>query len=323
MTSKTQIEYHKQRDFGNKLNATIEFIKQNFKSLAKSLLYIAGPFIVIGSLLFVQVYSGFLRSVVDQSQISYFEENLTSMISFGLAGLLFLMVGSTFVIAVVNDYMIIYEEKKGEEISVNEVWEKVKNSFLNTLGTVILYALVLMAAYIIIVIPIVILGQLSSALMVVSVFVVICLFIYVAIALTPIFIVRAYEKIGFGQALSRCLHLVRGKWWSTFGLVVVTSIIHNVVSSIFFIPWYINLIITTIHSTQSGSFEEPSLLSEILNNGSLLLYFIFSYLLYCIPLIAINFQYFNLVEKKEAKGLMSKIDAFDNVEKGNDDEEHY
>jgi len=318
-----QIEFHKQRDFGNKLNATIEFIKQNFKILAKSLLYIAGPFVVIGSLLFVQVYSGFLRSIANESQLSHIEENLTSMVSFGVAGLLFLMVGSTFVIAVVNDFMILYEEKRGDKFDVSEIWNRVKSSFLPTLGTVILYALVLLTAYIIVIIPVVILGQVSSALMVLSVFVVLCLFIYIIIALTPIFIVRAYERISFGAALSRCFYLVKGKWWSTFGLVVVTSIIHNVVSSIFFIPWYINFILTTLHSTQSGTFEEPSLLSEILSNGSLLLYFIFSYLLYCIPLIAINFQYFNLVEKKEAKGLMSKIDAFDNEEKKDNDQEHY
>lgn len=37
------IKYHQLRDFSEKINVTFLFIKQNFKSLAKALIYIAGP----------------------------------------------------------------------------------------------------------------------------------------------------------------------------------------------------------------------------------------------------------------------------------------
>ena len=46
-------------------------------------------------------------------------------------------------------------------------------------------------------------------------------------------------------------------------------------------------------------------------------------MLFCIPLIAVAFQYFNLAELKESKGLMSKIDAFGTTSKEEDEEEHY
>ncbi len=44
------IEFHRTRDFSRKLNATFEFVKQNFKPLGKSILFIAGPPVLVASL---------------------------------------------------------------------------------------------------------------------------------------------------------------------------------------------------------------------------------------------------------------------------------
>ncbi|MDX1628482.1 MAG: hypothetical protein R3345_07270, partial [Fulvivirga sp.] len=123
---------------------------------------------------------------------------------------------------------------------------------------------------------------------------------------------------------SRCFYLIKGKWWSTFALIFVCSIIQSVVSSVFFIPWYANLIIEMLHNVDQQVFQEPSTLFQIINGITLMLYFICSNLMYSIPLIAIAFQYFNLVERKEARGLMSKIETFGTDQSPDeDDEEHY
>ncbi|MTI20152.1 hypothetical protein E1176_03895 [Fulvivirga sp. RKSG066] len=318
------IELHKTRDFGKKLNATIEFIKQNFKPLFKSMLYIAGPFVTLGSLFFVQIYSGFIKMSMNPQAINDpFGDNVASMIIFCIAGFVFLMIGGTAIVATVNDYIILYEEKKGPNITVSEVWARVKSSFWNVLGTMVLYFLVFMAIYIALIIPIVLFGSFSSALAAIFVIAAVIAMMYILVALTLIFIVRAYEKVGFGKALSRCFQLIKSKWWSTFGLLVVTSIIHNVISGIFFIPWYGQMIYEMMHNINGDPFQEPSLVMQIFNNVTLLLYFISSYILYCIPLIAIAFQYFNLVEMKEARGLMSKIDSFGSEQIKPEDEEHY
>jgi hypothetical protein len=64
-----------------------------------------------------------------------------------------------------------------------------------------------------------------------------------------------------------------------------------------------------MHTIKNSAFEEPSLLSELVNDVFFVLYFLVSFLLYVIPLVGISFQYFNLVELKESRGLMSKIDT--------------
>jgi len=322
--STTHIELHKTRDFGKKLNATIEFLKENFKPLFKAMLYIAGPALILGSLLFTQLFSGFFRISLNQAQgVDPSMDNMMSMGIYGLAGAIFLLIGGTAVIATVNEYIILYEKKGSSDISVNEVWERVKSSFFTVLGTMILYTVFLIVAYIVILIPVVLLTAISPFLTFLGIMAFVIGVAYVAVTFSLIFIVKAYEKVGFGTAVSRCFQLIKGKWWSTFGLVFVTSIIQSTVSSIFFIPWYANFIIQMLHNAEAQAFEDPSLLFQIINNVTLLLYFVCSYIMYCIPLIAIAFQYFNLVELKEARGLMSKIESFGEDQSQDDEEEHY
>ena len=54
MANTQKIVFYKVRDFSQKLNATIEFIRQNVKPLGKSILFILGPLAVLNGLLFSQ-----------------------------------------------------------------------------------------------------------------------------------------------------------------------------------------------------------------------------------------------------------------------------
>lgn len=319
-----KIELHKTRDFSNKLNATIEFIKENFKPLCKSMLYIAGPFVILGSLFITKIFGDvFLMIGNDMSGVGPDESQLINMGVFGLGAVIFLLLGSTVLIAVVYEYIIIYE-KQGAGIEVGEVYARVKKSFWSVLGTMVLYAVLFVAAYILLIIPAAVLGSLNPVLTIFSVLAFYIGAMYVAVTFSLVFIIRIYEGAGFTTAFRRSFKLIKGKWWSTFGLLLVTSLIQSVISSIFFIPWYANLIVHMMHNMEAGVFAEPSLIFQIINYTTLLLYMVSNYLLYSIPLLAIAFQYFNLAEMKEARGLMDKINTF-GVEGSqvSDDEEHY
>lgn len=320
-----RIELHRTRDFGKKLNATVEFIKENFKPLFKSLFYIAGPFIVIGTLLFSQVYTGFIRRSLNQANTGggfNFEDELVSIISMGLAAALFLFIGGTMLVSAVNEYIKLYETK-GSEISVEEVWAKVKANFFNVMGTMIALFVFIVFTYTVTIFIIVLLADASIGITILLAIICFLFLIYTYIAFSLVFIIRAYEEIGLIESFQRCLHLVKGKWWSTFGLLFVASLIQSLCSWIFFVPWYVMIIIDSLHNVNEGFMPDRPLYYQVLQTLLLALYMISSYILYCIPLVAIAFQYFNLVELKEARGLMSKIDTIGNEEQKEDDEEHY
>ncbi|MCS6973113.1 MAG: hypothetical protein N2044_02395 [Cyclobacteriaceae bacterium] len=312
----TPIEFQQARDFSKKLNITFEFIRQNFKSLGKSLLYISGPVVLIGSLLTGSLYSGYLNSITETSQ------NPNSVLGFvtstqtwaqGAAAVLFIFMGGIVIVSVVYNYMLEYHARKDNRIEVDAVWNRVKETLPQYLATFFLFFVVVILAYVLIVLLIAGTARLSIGLAIFTGFITIILLIYAIIPLSLIFVVRAFEKVGFIKAIERCFELISGKWWSTFGLLVIVGLVQSMLASVFFIPWYINFIINMMHNLDGGGVYEPSAASQLINNVFLTLYFLSSFLLYALPLIALAFQYFNLVELKESRGLMSRIEQMGNA----------
>ncbi|MDL5046746.1 hypothetical protein QQ054_11960 [Oscillatoria amoena NRMC-F 0135] len=315
MENFTLIEFQQPRDFSKKLNATFEFIKQNFKPLTRCLLFIAGPPMIIGSILSGNLYTGYLGFITGFSRNPGNPDIMVDYLSSPIlwiqiaAAVLLMLVSFVVIVSVINNYMLEYEGTKSNRIEVEVIWERVRNTLPMYVGTAVLYWLLLIAGYLMIVLAVTGAVLISGLLGFLAGLVTVVGFIYLVVALSLLFIIRAWENTGFFQAVSRCFTLIRDKWWSTFGLMVVTGIIQSTISSVFLIPWYINFFITMMHSIDGSPVSDPSFLSELVNTILMTLYFITSFLLYAIPLLALAFQYFNLVELKEAKGLLTRIDT--------------
>lgn len=323
-----EIEFHQARDFSKKINATFEFIKQNIASLGKSILFIAGPPVLIASLLMGNFFSEFfnLAQGVGRGIGNDIAENYFMSVSFWvqiIALFVFLLVSGVINIATVNNYIILYGEKKTNKIEVSEVWDRVRATFWMYFGTTFFFAFLAVGAYIVLLIPIFILGEISGVLVVLGVLFFIVAIIYLAFAVSLTFFIRGYEKRGFFQSIARSFNLVRGKWWSTFGLLLVLSMIVSTISYIFIIPWYVMTVVSALHSTGVGEFQAPSPSWQIWTMVFFTLYYLAQMVLYALPNVGIAFQYFNLVELKEAKGLLHKIESIGKSSEPSRPEEHF
>lgn len=328
MENFTAIQFRERRDFGRKVTATFEFLKQNFKSLFRSLLYIAGPPALLASIFGSSFYSRFMNISMMAGRNSGDPEAVLASfqtVNFWLemVGMfLFMLITAVITCSVVINYMDEYQRTKSNQISVDRIWQLVRSTFGSYLLTTLVYVGVLIGLYIGVIIIIMVFALMSTVLAVLGGIAAVIGFIYLVIGFSHLYYVRAFEKKGIIDAIGRCFYLIRGKWWSTAGLLLIISLIQSTVSSVFFIPWYINFIITMMHSMENNSFQDPSMLSQVINNVFLILYFLSSFILYALPLVALAFQYFNLVEIKEATGLMSRIDTIGQAESKPQDE-HY
>lgn len=322
------IEFHRTRDFSNKMNVTFEFIRQNFKGLGKSLLFIAGPPVIAASLI-GGTFITELQSIAGMARFGSADPNIMGMFSnpiFWLELLLmmvFLVVSSVMAVATINNYILLYGEKKTNKIEFSEVWERVRDTFWMYFGTMFFFFLLLIIVYVVIVIFVVVLAKISTALLALACFAIFIFMFYAMFAASFTFIIRAYEKKGFFEAIGRSFMLVRGKWWSTFGLIVVLYIIGVVVSYAFSIPYYAITMMNALHNTSAETFEEPSSGMQYLTIGFFSLYYMVQILLSSLPNVGIAFQYFNLVERKEAPGLMSHIDNLGTEGPASSHEEQY
>lgn len=310
------IEFQKTRDFSRKLNATFEFIKQNFKSLGKSILYISGPSVLVASLLIGSFMGEFLSlSQSLQSQAGDAEGLGEYFLTVGfwaqiLAMFIFFFISFVVTIATINCYINLYVERRTNKIEVQEVWDRVRITFWNYAGTTILFFLSYIVVVVILIIPMVILGAISPFLIFFgAIFLFVGIF-FLAISVSLTFFIQSHEKKSFTAAMARSYKLVNnGKWWSTFGLLFILQMITGISSYIFLMPYYIIMITSSLHTVSTGNPFEMSTTMVTISVICFTLYYMAQMLLYSLPHVGIAFQYFNLVELKEARGLMSQIET--------------
>ncbi len=266
-----KIEFRKVRDFGDLLNATFEFIKQNFKKLFLSLLFIAGPGIFLTG-----IAAGFY-----QSNIFSLRRSFGSFIPSAIIYYIFIFITFQLILTVTYSYINLYLKKNPDEFDVIDVWESVKKNLGMVLLTTLGISIILIFATILLIIP----G------------------IYLGIIFTIIYIVRIEEKLSFFESISRCRYLISGNWWFTLALILIFTVIQYFFTFLFLIPQYIAMFIGLLHM-QNGQISFNRTLMTITSIiGSV------SYFFYAIVLIGISLHYFSLVEKKEATGLMEKLET--------------
>jgi hypothetical protein len=306
------IDFQRTRDFSRKMNATFEFIRQNYKALGKSILLIAGPSVLVGSVMAGSFMGEFLNfGRVAQGNPEVVSDYFLS-VSFWVQLLflfVFLIVSFVISIATINCYLILYEEKKTNTIEVKDVWERVRKLFWSYLGTSILFFFLFIIAYILLLIPVFILAEISGVLVFFGIILIIGGIIHLFFSTSMTYFIQVYEKKNFFDAVTRSFRLVNnGKWWSTFGLIMILHLIMMTASYLFIIPYYIILFTSTLHSVSAGSELEFSSSFKLMTIVFFTLYYMAQMLMYSLPNVGIAFQYFNLVELKEAKGLMNQIE---------------
>lgn len=281
-----KIELRKTRDFSAKINITFDFIRQNFKILAKAIIYISGPFILVEGL-FMGIYQQ-KTLALGQATPGIFGDFLSEVFFwFGIA-LIFLVFAYITSLIVVNEFVRLYEIKEDPTtIDVAEIWEGVKENFFKMFLGGIVVVFLTMIGFVLLIIP----G------------------IYISVTLSLMAPILIIEKRSIREALTRCFSLITEKWWSTFGLLIVTSLIVSFMGFVFQLPQTVFTFLIAFHKT-TDSLAEPALWERVGIMVSSVIATIGSNMLQGIVFVALIFQFYNLVERREAQGLMNKLDSF-------------
>ena len=277
MENAQNFDFLKARSISETLNGTFNFIRQEFIPLGKSILFIAGPFMV-------------LAAIINNMNIQdYFKPDPQILFSsdywFGIFILWLLQLAMiALMISVVNHYILLYINNDESRFNVQSVFNLSIRDFWRLLGISIVYTLMLSLAFIVFIIP----G------------------VYLFVTMSLLYVVLIHEKTTFSQALNRSSQLVREYWWFTFGILILTWIVVYILQLLFQIPLFVISFIYGFHDS------DPEILvnhSWWLGISTMLSYL--SYLFYTIVLVAVAVHYYSQREKKEASGLARKIDALD------------
>lgn len=302
-----EAEFRQERDFGQKIGATFEFLGAHWKPLGKCLMYFVLPIALLMGvgmgLLFNPIWD-----MMGAAQSGKGPMPITSGFPFSgsyFGGIGLVMVGAflAFIMLLTTVYsyvrLLVLYEPTGMAPTPSQVWQQVKLH----LGKVLLAFLFFFGLYLAVVfggvLVVGLLGELLggwAALLFFAVFIGVA---YLVVPLALYFPILFLEEQGVVSTLPRCYSLVRGKWWSTFGVVLVAGFIQGMISFVFIMPQYAIMFGKTLHIPVLDS-DVMGIITQCLHSGGIML-------TYPIPLLAALFQYFNLVEKKEGYGLRQMV----------------
>lgn len=278
------ITLYQQRDFGEKINVTFNYAIQQFRSLAMAILYIAGPVTLIAGIAGGVYQSNMIKIVGGISKggtpdpFAMFEQILSP--AYWLL-ILFTLVGYVLISLTVYSHMKLYALNQTEPISVGAVWQEVQTSLVGGLGITLVTGLAIFVGLILALVP----G------------------IYISVPLSLALAIFVFEGLSISSLVNRCFALIKGKWWSTFGLIVVVSIIASIMGLVFSIP---ASILGVMGMTGGNVSSLPIIIAQAVATVG-------TNLLSALVPLALGFQYFNLVERQEGTGLLSAIDSIGTV----------
>jgi hypothetical protein len=269
-------DFQQRRDFSQKISATFDFIRVHFRPLAQCMVYYVLPVPLVGF-----IAAGVAQKLFFQSFGNSFLEpsrmfGLTPAI---LMAYIPLILGYTLLILTVYGYLILrLETPASQPVEPPMVGAWIRTRILPTLGGGAALVVLLILATVLLLIP----G------------------IWLSVPTALFFFVRLYEKRSIDSAITRCVDLVKNHWWSTLGLLIVISMIRMILPYIIGLAMGLSTLLFGALQWQDGANMFYYVIQAINQLVSLLTY--------SISLLAIAFQYFNLVEIKEGLGVYALLE---------------
>lgn len=312
-----KIEFNVERDFSDTINVSFTFLKQNFKRLFFTLLYLVGPFLLITSIL-NGIYAQGALDFSSLMQGNYNPLNVFSPMYF--LAIISTIISGLLLVGITYEYMNLYERLGYAKFEIIDVWNEFKKDVWAIIGAffgLILVMLIFGIAASIVVGIFSLMGTAGGVIIAILLIGGLLIVLFpLAFVFTVIYLVIIREKIGFWGALSKVRAVLNNNFWNTWVVILISYLIVAILSAIFTIPQAIVVGLVGFNSIQGDFTNDYSLLIIIFTTigvfgGSLVraLFFIMA-----------GFHYYSLNEQKQGAGLLSQIDGIGSPDDSEDEE---
>ncbi|MEO6632643.1 MAG: hypothetical protein ABIN13_12995 [Mucilaginibacter sp.] len=274
---KRPIELRRVRDFGQVINDSFTFLKENFRPLFTALFIICSFFLVLGTI--TSVFTYLKMSAMYSGDFENIQNGRYDYLISAAINVISLLAAQACIHLVTLCYISVYIQKNNVKPTFAEVWGYFKYYFFRVFGSSILITIMTMVGLLLCIIP--------------------------GIYISPIFYliipIIVIENSSFGYAFNTAFRLIKENWWPTFGVIFVMGLIVGFANS--FAGYPITIISMGGRFLSLKSFTVPLIVFFSLLRSVLMLS-------YSLPAIAISLCYFNLTEKKDGLGLLGRIEKF-------------
>ena len=279
---KKKVEFSRIRDFGEIINDSIHFIKQNFRALFTPLLYIGSVFILASMItgVLIQVRTVDLLGASQSGAFGAWSSS-SFLAGFGInytLYLLFYFFSFTIVQLVTLSFINLYKKNGNIAPTTEEVWVACKAIFWRFTLASFLISIIVTFGTLFCLIPGIYLFPITSL----------------------VYAIIVMDDAPFDQAFTRAFSLIKDHWWKTFGALFITWLIAYCSISLVALPGTMMTMSGFLFGESTTLALTGSILSVVIQS--------FGILLYALPAITVALCYFSLTELKEGTGLMARIE---------------
>jgi hypothetical protein len=284
MENSRHIKFKKQRELGEIITVTFQFIRENYKPLFSAIYKIVGPFfILIIATLAYYTYS--LSGNAIEAILSGTGNFIISIPLLGISLLLFYAALNGTILHYIKCYV-----KNEGHVEEAEVKQGVKKDFFRLFFLAVISGILIVAGLIMLILP----G------------------IYILVPLALAGAILVFKDFSVTESISYCFSLVRGYWWMTFVTLIVVYLLVYIIGLVFQVPLIIYTIIQTFTTIKEGSVANPEIFTDWVFITLNVFSSVIQYLLSTISIIALAFIYFDLNEQKNLTGTFETIDKLGN-----------
>lgn len=313
-TQKPKIAMYVQRTFGDKLNATFDFIKENWKVLLKYVTYLLLPVSLIQALS-MNGLMGMMLGTADPAVVEAMFTDSGQVVTFvSYYGLLLLisLIGTNLLGALVYTLMRLYNERE-QRLSGIEFGELKPLLYRNFKR---LFSLTLFAIFMMVLIGLVI-GVLASLVSSFSVLFVFLLLLVGLLLLAPLLLwgsIYLFEDISLMKAFSKAFRLGFATWGGVVLMAIVMGFLASILQGVTTMPWYISILVKTFFiASDAGS----GIGTSVGYNFMLYLFGVLqafgAYLAMIFYLVGLAYQYGHAAEKMDSVRIEEDINHFDQL----------
>lgn len=308
-SQKPKIVLYAKRSFGEKLNVSFDFIKENWKVILKYTTYFILPICLIQAVHF----GSFSSEVYKQQALAEIANNDYVGAGITMALNASLLVFTSIIAGVIMFALImtLFRTYMDREDRLNNLrFSEIKSLFIRNIKRSFIFVLWYFLFLILFSILVVVFGMITwyTLIIIFPLFIV----LLIPLMLTPP--VYLLEDISIWKALKKSYHLGFATYGGICLMMLIMFIIANVIQTVLAIPWYVTYMVRMIFSISDGGTE-----ATVSVGYSFLQYLLFVILLfgsyissifYCVGL---SFQYGHASEKVESITIENDIDNFDKL----------
>ena len=313
-TQKPKIAMYVQRTFGDKLNATFDFIKENWKVLLKYVTYLLLPVSLIQALS-MNGLMGMMLGTTDPAVVEAMFTDSGQVVTFvSYYGLLLLisLIGTNLLGALVYTLMRLYNERE-QRLSGIEFGELKPLLYRNFKR---LFSLTLFAIFMMVLIGLVI-GVLASLVSSFSVLFVFLLLLVGLLLLAPLLLwgsIYLFEDISLMKAFSKAFRLGFATWGGVVLMAIVMGFLASILQGVTTMPWYISILVKTFFiASDAGSGIGTSAGYKFMLYLFGVLQAFGAYLAMIFYLVGLAYQYGHAAEKMDSVRIEEDINHFDQL----------